>query len=166
MPLRYRRRTRTSVGVQSPPGWQRSHHARCDRDESRNYALQISSPIPVRAPASPAPAYSDRSSAGWPADAVLPLLGAERFDAIDSGGMLALVLFGHAAHCQQAGRLRFHQALLQVVNGPFVTTLAGLSDLLLHAHHLLLQGAPGQAAPRGGIWCLWWTLVTGCFPKW
>jgi len=53
--------------------------------------------------------------------------------------MLALVLHGNPADCQQSGRFRFHQLLLQVVNCLFVTTLTGLRDLLLHAHHLLLQ---------------------------
>ncbi len=63
----------------------------------------------------------------------------ERFHAIDAGSMLALILLGHAPHRQQSRRFRFHQALLQGVNGLPITPLAGLCDLLLHAPHLLLQ---------------------------
>src|SRR5438105_3146392 len=70
------------------------------------------------------------------------------FVTIAPRGVFPLVLLRYAAHGQQTGCLRFHQALLQVISGLFVTTLRGLRDLLLHAHHLLLQRAPGQALPR------------------
>jgi hypothetical protein len=56
----------------------------------------------------------------------------------------ALILAGHPAHGQQPGRFRFHQLLLQIMNGLLIATLAGVRDLLLYAYHLLLQGAPGQ----------------------
>src|SRR6266568_6999129 len=51
------------------------------------------------------------------------LSGSERFDAIDSRSILTLILLGNPAHCQQSGRFRFHQALLQVMSRLYVATL-------------------------------------------
>src|SRR5260370_36879990 len=69
-------------GVQSLPKWPLSHHVCSDRDESRNYGVQISPPIPVPAPVSPAPACSGRSSAEWRADAVVMSLAWEPTPAV------------------------------------------------------------------------------------
>src|SRR5205085_7918119 len=86
MLLLYRRRTQRWDGVQSLPKWLRSRHVRHDRDESHNYGIQISSPIRVRAPVSPVPAYNGRSLRGWQADAILLFLAWESTPAAPAWG--------------------------------------------------------------------------------
>ena len=73
--------------------------------------------------------------------------GRNRFDAIHSRYLLALVLLCHSSHSQQSRGFRFHQQLLQFLYFSRITTLFGSIDALLNAEAMLFELAPGQLVP-------------------
>jgi len=74
-------------------------------------------------------------------------LGFDVFDTIYPCGLLPLIVLGHPSHCNQPGRLRFHQEFLKLLDCSCFATLFGLIYSFLDAINCSLQLAPGQSVP-------------------
>jgi hypothetical protein len=85
----------------------------------------------------------------------------DRFYAVHSCGVLALVILRDPPHCYQSGCPGFRQQFLEFVDCLCVATLFGFEDAFLYAINLLRQLAPRQLVPPFTLRVKQW-LVPGC----